>query len=94
MTVHQGIGKFIDTCGLLPWAIEGHYDVEIARMIAAKYGRQALGSEAMQAILQYGLEISNLPRLIFLIDPDISAPQRVTNKIGILGRKQLTAGTR
>src|ERR1700752_28948 len=55
-TIHKETGQFIGRCGLLPWTIEGQYEVEVAYMIAKQYWRQGLGSEAAQGILQYGFE--------------------------------------
>jgi RimJ/RimL family protein N-acetyltransferase len=82
-TIHKESGKFIGRCGLLPWTIEGQYDVEVAYTIAEEYWGQGLGSEAAQAILQYGFEKLNLSRLICLIDPDNIGSQKVAEKIGM-----------
>ena len=87
-TVHKEIGKFIGRCGLLPWTIEGHYDVEVAFTIAEEYWGQGLGSEAAQAILNYGFEKLNLPRLICLIDADNIGSQKVAEKIGMTFEKE------
>jgi ribosomal-protein-alanine N-acetyltransferase len=87
-TIHKEIGKFIGRCGLLPWTIEGQYDVEVAYTIAEEYWGQGLGSEAAQAILNYGFEKLNLTRLICLIDPDNIASQNVAKKIGMTFEKE------
>jgi ribosomal-protein-alanine N-acetyltransferase len=42
-----------------------------------------LGSEAAQAILNYGFEKLKLSRLICLIDPDNIGSQKVAEKIGM-----------
>lgn len=36
-TIHKESGKFIGRCGLLPWMIQGRYDVEVAYRIAEEY---------------------------------------------------------
>jgi RimJ/RimL family protein N-acetyltransferase len=87
-TIHKETGKFIGRCGLLPWTIEGRYDVEVAYTIAEEYWGQGLGSEAAKAILQYGFEKLNLSRLICIIDPDNNASQNVAIKIGMSYEKE------
>ena len=87
-TIHKETGKFIGRCGLLPWTIEGQYDVEVAYTIAEEYWGQGLGSEAAQAILNYGFWKLNLSRLICIIDPDNIASQSVAKKIGMSYEKE------
>lgn len=82
-TIHKESGEFIGRCGLLPWTIEGQYEVEVAYTIAEKYWGQGLGTEAAQAILQYGFTELNLSRLICLIDPENIPSQRVAEKMGM-----------
>ena len=87
-TIHSESGKFIGRCGLLPWTIDGQYDVEVAYTIAEEYWGQGLGTEATQAILQYGFEKLNLTRLICLIDQNNIASQKVAEKIGMTFEKE------
>jgi ribosomal-protein-alanine N-acetyltransferase len=87
-TIHKETGKFIGRCGLLPWEIDGQHEVEVAYTIAEEYWGQGLGSEAAQAILDYGLEKLNLMRLICLIDADNTASQKVAEKIGMRFEKE------
>ena len=87
-TIHKESGKFIGRCGLLPWTIDGQYDVEVAYTIAEEYWGQGLGTEAAQAILQYGFEKLNLPRLICLIDAENVASRKVAEKIGMKFEKE------
>jgi ribosomal-protein-alanine N-acetyltransferase len=87
-TIHKGSGEFIGRCGLLPWTIEGQYEVEVAYTIAEKYWGQGLGTEAAQAILQYGFGKLNLSRLICLIDAENIASQVVAKKIGMSFEKE------
>jgi len=82
-TMHKESGKFIGRCGLLPWEIDGQHEVEVAYAIAAAYQSQGLGSEAAQAILNYGLEKLKLARLICFIDPENIPSQRVAEKMGM-----------
>lgn len=87
-TIHKESGKFIGRCGLLPWTIEDQFDVEVAYTIAEEYWGQGLGTEAAQAILNYGFEKLNLSRLICIIDPDNIASQAVAKKIGMSYEKE------
>ena len=87
-TIHKESGKFIGRCGLLPWTIGGQDEVEVAYTIAEAYQAQGLGSEAAQAILNYGFEKLNLTRLICLIDSENIASQKVAGKIGMKFEKE------
>lgn len=87
-TIHKETGEFIGRCGLLPWTIDGQDEVEVAYTIAEAYQAQGLGSEAAQAILNYGFEKLILTRLICLIDPENIASQKVAKKIGMSFEKE------
>jgi RimJ/RimL family protein N-acetyltransferase len=80
-TIHKETNKFIGRCGLLPWTIDGQNEVEVA------WG-QGLGTEAAQAILDYGFEKLNLSRLICLIDEENLASIKVAEKIGMNFEKE------
>lgn len=87
-TVHKETGKFIGRCGLLPWTIEGQYEVEIAYLLDKSFWHQGLATEAAQGILQYGFDRLNLTRLICLIDSENTASQRVAERIGMSFEKE------
>ena len=87
-TIHKATGKFIGRCGLVPWEIHGQHEVEVAYTIAREFWGQGLGSEAAQAILQYGFEKLNLSRLICPIDAENIASQGVAKKIGMTFEKE------
>jgi len=82
-TIHKGTNKFIVRCGLLPWTVDGTYEVEVAYTISKAFWGQGLGYEAAQAILNYGFDQLHLTRLICLIDPDNLASKKVATKIGM-----------
>lgn len=82
-TIDKESGQFIGRCGLLPWTIDGRFEVEVAYLIDKAYWGQGLGTEAAQAILSYGFETLQLPRLVCLIDADNAASIRVAEKIGM-----------
>ncbi len=87
-TIHKATGEFIGRCGLLPWTIDGENEIEVAYTIARTYWRQGFGTEAAQAILDYGFDTLFLSRLICLIDPKNIASQRVAEKIGMHFEKE------
>jgi RimJ/RimL family protein N-acetyltransferase len=80
--------QFIGRCGLLPCTIDGRAEVEVAYMIAKEYWGQGLGTEAAQAVLDYGFERLGLARLICLIDAGNRASIRVATKIGMTFEKE------
>lgn len=87
-TIHKATGKFIGRCGLLPWEIDGQTEVEVAYTISRAWQGQGLGSEAAQAILNYGFERLSLSRLICLIAPENIPSQKVAERIGMLFEKE------
>jgi ribosomal-protein-alanine N-acetyltransferase len=82
-TIHKETNQFIGRCGLLPWTIDGQYDVEVAYLLSKAYWRQGLGTEVARAILNYGFEQLHLSRLICLIDPDNEASIKVAQNMGM-----------
>lgn len=86
-TIHKSSGAFIGRCGLLPWSIDGQEEVEVAYLIARDYWGQGLGTEAARAVLDYGFNTLDLPRLVCLIDEDNLASKRVAQKIGMAFEK-------
>ena len=86
-TIHKETNRFIGRCGLLPWTIDGQFEVEVAYLINKAYWGQGLGTEAAQAVLEYGFQTLGRPRLICLIYPQNVASIRVAEKIGMTFEK-------
>ena len=82
-TIHKETDVFIGRCGLLPWTIDGRPEVEVAYLLAKGYWGQGLGTEAAQAILDYGFEQLDLSRLVCLIESDNLASIKVAERIGM-----------
>ena len=82
-TIYKDTKKFIGRCGLLPWEIDGKYEVEIAYLLDKNFWHQGLATEAAKGIMRYGFETLKLPRLICLIDPENTASQNVAKRIGM-----------
>jgi ribosomal-protein-alanine N-acetyltransferase len=87
-TIHKESGQFIGRCGLLPWTIDGQFEVEIAYMLAKEYWGQGLAAEAARGIAKYAHETLGLTRLICLIDHDNAASIRVAEKTGMAFEKE------
>ena len=87
-TILKETNTFIGRCGLLPWNIDGQDEVEVAYMISKPYWGKGLGTEAAQAILDYGFTKLDLPRLVCLIDEEHIASIKVAEKIGMHFEKE------
>jgi RimJ/RimL family protein N-acetyltransferase len=82
-TIHKESGQFIGRCGLLPWEIDGRFEVEVAFAIKRSFWGQGLATEAAQAIRDYGFHQLGYTRLVSLIDSENTASIRVAEKIGM-----------
>ena len=83
-TIHKATNQFIGRCGLLPWTIDGRFEVEVAYLLDKAYWGQGLGTEAAQAVLDYGFQVLALPRLICLVESENLASIKVAEKIGMI----------
>lgn len=88
-TINKETGRFIGRCGLLPWTIEGNSEVEVAYLLAKEYWGRGLGTEAAQAILEYGFEQLPNDHLICLIDSENQASVSIAKKIGMTFQKEV-----
>jgi RimJ/RimL family protein N-acetyltransferase len=75
-------GPALSTAGDHPDGPAG-FEVEVAYLLAKKHWRQGLGTEAAQAILDYGFEQLALTRLICLIETENEASIKVAENIGM-----------
>jgi ribosomal-protein-alanine N-acetyltransferase len=73
---------------LLPLTIDSRPEVEVAYLLGKAYWGQGLGTEAAQAVLDYGFNELKLSRLICLIDRDNVASIKVAEKIGMTFEKE------
>lgn len=87
-TIHRETGQFIGRCGLLPWTIDEQKEVEIAFAFSRAYWGQGFGTEAAQALLQYGFGHLQFSRLICLIERENLASIKVATKIGMIFEKE------
>lgn len=82
-TIHKPTQRFIGRCGLLPWAIDGRNEVEVAYLIDPAFQGQGLATEAARAIVRFAFEVLRLPRLICMMFPQNTASVNVARKIGM-----------
>ena len=87
-TIHKASGQFIGRCGLLPWTIDGQFEVEVAYLLDKAYWGRGLGTEAARGVLDYGFDKLRLPRLVCLIERENLASIRVAEKIGMTFEKE------
>jgi ribosomal-protein-alanine N-acetyltransferase len=87
-TILKENGQFIGRCGLLPWTIDGHPEVEVAYALAKQVWGQGLATEAAQAIVHYAFDQLGYSRLICLPERDNAASIRVATKIGMTFEKE------
>ncbi len=87
-TIHKESGQFIGRCGLLPWTIDGVFEVEVAYMLSKEFWGQGLGTEAARSIRDYGFYQLGYNRLICLIDKNNQASLRVAQNIGMQFEKE------
>jgi RimJ/RimL family protein N-acetyltransferase len=82
-TIEKETGTFVGRCGLLPWEIDGKFEVEIAYMIAPDYQGRGLATEAARGILEHAHKKLGYNRLICLIDEENAASIKVATNIGM-----------
>jgi len=82
-TIHRPSGRFIGRCGLLPWTIEGRFEVEVAYLLARPFWGHGLATEAASAIVRHAFDRLGYSRLVCLIDPANAPSIRVAERIGM-----------
>lgn len=88
-TIYKPTGAFIGRCGLLPWTIDDHLEVEVAYLLDKTYWGQGLATEAARAIVRYGFEQLGLERIICLPIPENQASSKVAEKIGMRFEREI-----
>ena len=82
-TIERASGAFLGRCGLLPWTIDGAFEVELAYLIDPRRWGEGLATEAARAIVRHAHGELEIERLIGLIDPENLASVRVAEKVGM-----------
>jgi ribosomal-protein-alanine N-acetyltransferase len=91
-TILKDGDRFVGRCGLLPWTLDGQYEVEIAYMLAREYWERGLATEAARGLMRYAVDSLGLRRLICLIDRDNLASIRVAMRLGMRFEKTVDDG--
>jgi len=89
-TIERSSGDFLGRCGLLPWEIDGTYEVELAYLIDKRRWGEGFATEAATAILEHARISLGLRRLICLITPGNTASVRVAAKVGMAFERDYT----
>lgn len=82
-TVEKASGAFLGRCGLLPWHIDGRFEVELAFLIDKRRWGEGLATEASRAIVHHARTALGLTRLICLITPGNVRSVAVATKVGM-----------
>jgi ribosomal-protein-alanine N-acetyltransferase len=82
-TILKETGAFIGRCGLLPWAIDGRTEVEVAYLLDKDHWGRGLATEAARAIIEHAFSTLPVDRLICMTDPENSASRNVAVKVGM-----------
>jgi ribosomal-protein-alanine N-acetyltransferase len=88
-TVERSSGAFLGRCGLLPWQIDGHHEVELAFLIDKSRWGEGFATEAATAIANHARTALGIQRLICLIMLGNSASIRVAQKVGMAFEREL-----
>jgi RimJ/RimL family protein N-acetyltransferase len=89
-TVETASGAFLGRCGLLPWAIEGRLEVELAFLIDKTRLGQGLATEASLGIVEYARATLGLSRLVCLVMPANKRSAAVAGKVGMRFEREHT----
>ena len=87
--VYKQNQELIGYCGFFIQKINRQPEVEIGYRLAAKYWGQGLGTEAAQAVCNYGKQKYNFKRFVCLIDPANTRSIRVAQKLGMTLEKRI-----
>jgi ribosomal-protein-alanine N-acetyltransferase len=81
--IDKADGRLIGRCGLLPQALQGREEVEIAYLIDRACWGRGLATEAALAIRDLGFGRLGRGRLVSIIHRDNLASRRVAEKVGL-----------
>lgn len=82
-TIDRASNLFIGRCGLLPWKIDGAFEVEVAYLLDPAFWGRGLASEAARGIVAHAFGALGLKRVIALIDAENISSVRVAEAAGL-----------
>jgi RimJ/RimL family protein N-acetyltransferase len=75
-------GEFIGTCGMDPFELEGHSEVELGYRLCLNFWGKGYAKEAATAILSYGRSDLKLAKIIAFALPQNKASLRILEQLG------------
>lgn len=87
-TVERRTGAFLGRCGLLPWTIDGHPEVELAYLIDKSRWGEGFATEAARGIIRHAKAELGLARLICLVMPGNAASVAVAKKVNMIFERE------
>jgi ribosomal-protein-alanine N-acetyltransferase len=78
----KGTEEFVGTCGLEPFELSGHPEVELGYRLCLKHWGQGYAAEAATAVLRYGFRDLNLAKIIAFAVPQNKASLKILEKLG------------
>ena len=74
--------EFVGTCGLEPYELAGHAEVNLGYRLCLKHWGRGYATESATAMLRYGFREVNLPRIIAFVLPQNTASIKILEKLG------------
>jgi ribosomal-protein-alanine N-acetyltransferase len=75
-------GEFIGTCGIGPFDMDGHAEVELGYRLCLRHWGRGYAAEAAAAVLKYGFCELDFERIMALALPQNRASLRILEKLG------------
>ena len=75
-------GEFIGTCGMEPFDLDGHSEVELGYRLCLKFWGKGYASEAAAAMLDYGLRDLKLAKIMAFVLSQNKASVKILEKLG------------
>jgi [ribosomal protein S5]-alanine N-acetyltransferase len=88
-TIYKATGEIMGRCGLLQWTIDDRPEVELTYLLAQNYWGRGLGTEVTRALIHYGFEQLQLPRLVAVITRENEASIHVAQGLGMVFEKEV-----
>ncbi len=81
LVLSKATGELMGTCGIAPYLVNGKEELELGYRYLLKHWGFGFASEAAQAVLEYGFERLDVPRILALVAPQNKQSIRVIEKL-------------
>jgi RimJ/RimL family protein N-acetyltransferase len=78
----KATGEFIGTCGIEPFDLEGHPQLELGYRLCLKFWGNGYAREAAQAMLKYGFDDLKLAKIMAFVLPQNRASVKILEQLG------------